>query len=107
MAGFREGLYYRFVCNSDPLAATSRRLKDIPVLIRHFCNKHGGRKVTFAPDAVEALEVSMARQRAGTGKHCRTTARMTTRCYWGPPEDGAYSDRTINLRDGMVVMANA
>ncbi len=83
MAGFREGLYYRLCVIPIHLPPLRDRLKDIPMLIRHFCNKHGGRKVTFAPDAVEALEVSMARQRAGTGKHCRTTARMTTRCYWG------------------------
>ena len=52
---FREDLYYRLSVIPIHLPPLRERRKDIPLLIRYFCTKHGGDKISFAKDALETL----------------------------------------------------
>ncbi|MDO3379604.1 sigma-54-dependent transcriptional regulator [Geoalkalibacter halelectricus] len=52
---FREDLYYRLAVIPVYLPALRERLDDIPVLVRHFLNKHGGQGVRVSDALLRQL----------------------------------------------------
>lgn len=53
---FREDLYYRLAVIPLHLPPLRERTEDIPLLLRHFCLKHGGLDVSFSKEATAMLE---------------------------------------------------
>lgn len=52
---FREDLYYRLAVIPLHLPPLRERADDIPLLLKHFCIKHGGAGVSFDQEATTAL----------------------------------------------------
>lgn len=52
---FREDLYYRLAVIPIHLPPLRERRDDIPLLLRHFCTKHGAAGVSFARPAMAIL----------------------------------------------------
>lgn len=110
---FREDLYYRLAVIPIHLPPLRQRREDIPLLLRHFCNKHGAGQVKFDkasqailrgyswPGNVRELENLVERMLIMRDSDTITSGDLPEKICSGGAQSGAagFSACVINLPD--------
>lgn len=108
---FREDLYYRLAVIPIHLPPLRERRDDIPILLRHFCIKHGAEQVTFNkqslallcsydwPGNVRELENLAERLLIMRGADLITVDDLPEKIHTASATPGGLSGKIFNLPD--------